>query len=182
MTQSSKTAQFIRLFERERRPGDLVFAVVFFGFATFLLAVMPFQTIWAADTALYAQPRLWPAVSIGGMAIFGGLHWFSSASSPRIDGRWAEVWLWIRSFEYGVWFLAYVAITPIIGYLLATILLGVLLMLRVGLRSPKALLCMSFTGFIIVLIFKSILHVNLPGGAIYELLPTTWRSFMLTYF
>ena len=43
---SSRTEQFIRLFHRERRPGDLVFAVVFFAFSAFLGASLRTQTIW----------------------------------------------------------------------------------------------------------------------------------------
>ena len=34
----------------------------------------------------------------------------------------------------------------------------------------------------VVVIFKTLLQVKVPGGAIYELLPTALRSFFLTYF
>lgn len=180
--ESSHTAQFIRLFHRERRQGDLVFAVVFFAFSAFLVASLGSQTIWAEGTALYAQPRFWPAVSLGGMTFFAALHWVGSALSPRIRGRWREVWLWVRSVEYAGWFLGYVLLVPILGYLIATLLTGAVLMIRVGYRSLAAICGMIATTFIIVLIFKSTLKVNLPGGAIYEYLPTAWRSFMLTYF
>jgi len=33
-----------------------------------------------------------------------------------------------------------------------------------------------------VVIFKSLLQVKVPGGAIYEFLPNVMRSFFLTYF
>ena len=178
----SRTAQFISLFHRERRKGDLVFAIVFFVFSAVLVASIRSQTIWVEGTDFYAQPRFWPAVSLGGMTLFAALHWIGSALSPRIHGRWQEVWLWARSIEYAGWFLAYVLLVPILGYLLATLLTGALLMIRVGYRSLTAIGGMVLTAFVIVLIFKTTLKVNLPGGAIYEYLPTAWRSFMLTYF
>ena len=36
--------------------------------------------------------------------------------------------------------------------------------------------------FAIVVIFKAFLQVKIPGGGIYEALPSALRSFMLTYF
>ncbi|MEY1556163.1 tripartite tricarboxylate transporter TctB family protein [Yoonia sp. R2331] len=179
---SSRTTQFVRLFHRERRRGDLVFAVVFLVFSAFMFASMGSQTIWAEGTALYAQPRFWPAVSLAGMTFFATLHWIGSALSPRLPGRWQEIWLWARSVEYAAWFLGYVLLVPFLGYLIATLLAGAALMIRVGYRSFAAIGGMILTNFIIVLTFKSTLKVNLPGGAIYEYLPTAWRSFMLTYF
>lgn len=180
--ENSRTAQFIRLFHRERRPGDLVFAVIFFALSAFLVASIRSQTIWDEGTNFYAQPRFWPALSLGGMTFFAALHWISSASSPRILGRWREVWLWARSLEYAAWFLGYVLLAPILGYLIATLLAGAVLMVRVGYRNVAAIATMMLTTFVIVLIFKTTLRVNLPGGAIYEYLPTALRSFMLTYF
>jgi hypothetical protein len=38
------------------------------------------------------------------------------------------------------------------------------------------------TGLFIVLIFKTFLEVKIPGGAIYEFLPNTLRSFMILNF
>jgi len=38
------------------------------------------------------------------------------------------------------------------------------------------------TGLSIVLIFKTFLEVKIPGGAIYEFLPNTLRSFMILNF
>ena len=180
--QPSRTAQVISLFHRERRKGDLVFAVAFFVFSALLLASLGSQTIWAEGTDFYAQPRFWPAVSLAGMTFFAALHCVGSASSPRIQGRWREVWRWACSLEYAAWFLGYVVLVPLLGYLIATLLTGAVLMFRVGYRRLGAIGGMVLTTFVIVLIFKTTLKVNLPGGAIYEYLPTAWRSFMLTHF
>ena len=169
-------------FKRYRRPGDIVFSLVFLAFTLFLLSQIGEQTVWKKGTKLFAQPSFWPAISLGCMSLFAVLHLLGSLASPRIHGRWAEVRLWARSLEYVVWFLIYVATVPVIGYLLATILFAVLLSYRLGYRSLKWGFVAALTGFAIVLLFKTFLQVKVPGGQIYEYLPDGWRSFMLVYF
>lgn len=132
-----KTAQ--ELFKRERRPGDLVFAVVFLAFALFLLWNLPTQVPWADGTSLAAQPALWPTVSILGMVVFGTFHFIGSVCSPRIDGRWSEVWLWLRAVEFGGWFLGYVLVLSLLGYLPASLVFAVALTVRLGYRSRMAI-------------------------------------------
>ena len=95
-------------FKRYRRPGDLVFAIVFFLFSAFLLSQLGEQTVWKKGTKLFAQPAFWPAISLGLMTLFAAFHWLGSAVSPRIDGRLPEIWLWVRSLEFVAWFLLYV--------------------------------------------------------------------------
>lgn len=173
---------FQDLFKRYRRPGDLVFAVVFLLFSALMLSQIGEQTVWKKGTKLFAQPSFWPAVSLGAMTFFAFLHWISSAVSPRIRGRRHEIWLWLRSLEFVLWFLVYVRLVPQIGYLLATVLFAVCLAFRMGYRSPKWVVISVVTGFLVVLVFKTFLQVKVPGGAIYEYLPTEMRSFMLTNF
>lgn len=170
------------LFKRYRRPGDLVFAVAFLFFSALLLSQLGEQTVWKKGTKLFAQPAFWPAVSLSAMTFFALLHWVGSAVSPRIEGRWQEVWLWIRSVEFVGWFLAYVRLVSYLGYLLATILFAVCLAVRLGYRTAKWVALAAASGFLIVLVFKTFLQVKVPGGAIYEYLPTALRSFMLTNF
>ena len=63
----------------------------------------------------------------------------------------------------------------------ATILFGLLLAVRTGYRSIKTYLSVVVLSVVIVVVFKGFLQVKIPGGAIYEYLPTALRSFMLTY-
>jgi len=170
------------MFKRYRRPGDLVFAAVFLLFAILLLSQLGDQTVWKKGTKLFAQPRFWPAVSLGFMTLFAALHLLGSLVSPRIDGRWQEVGFWLRAAEFVLWFLVYVALVPVIGYLLATILFMGALAMRLGYRSPAWLIISTLSAVAIVLIFKTFLQVKIPGGQVYEFLPTALRSFMLTYF
>lgn len=170
------------LFKRYRRPGDLVFAVIFMMFALFLLINLDGQTTWVKRTKLVAQPAFWPMVSVWLMALFAALHLLGSVVSPRIPGRLAEVAFWLKSLEYVGWFLIYVICVPYAGYLIATIVFTVLLAIRLGYRTPKSMGAAAAAGFLIVVLFKSFLQVKVPGGKIYEVLPEGLRAFMLTYF
>ena len=89
---------------------------------------------------------------------------------------------WLLAFEYFAWFMLYVYATPVIGYLAATVLFLVALTFRVGYRDKRMTIAAVATGFAIVLIFKSFLGVKIPGGAVYESLPDTLRSFMIINF
>lgn len=171
-----------QFFKRDRRCGDLVFAILFLAFSVFLLANIGEQTKWVSGTKIVSQPSFWPAISLGGMTLFGVLHLLGSALSPRINGRLKEVGFWLRSLEYAVWFLAYVWLVPIIGYLPATLIFMPLMVFRAGYREKHLLLASIIVGFLIVVVFKSFLSVKIPGGMIYEYLPDAIRSFMLINF
>jgi hypothetical protein len=169
------------LFKRYRRPGDIVFAWIVVIATVFLLSQIADQTAWRNGGKLFAQPRFWPAVSLGGMAVFAALHLLGSALSERIYGRWQEVWYWIASLEYAGWFIAYAAAVPYAGYLPTTVFFAVTLSLRVGYRRLSTLMIAALSGVVIVVLFKTMLKVNLPSGLIYETLPDGLRQIMLTY-
>ncbi|WP_172291919.1 tripartite tricarboxylate transporter TctB family protein [Pseudoruegeria sp. HB172150] len=179
----SRLKTFQDLFKRYRRPGDMVFALAFFLFALFLLVNLPMQTTWVEKrTQLFAQPAFWPAISLVAMTFFAGLHLLGAVVSERIPGRLAEVLYWLRSLEYAAWFMAYVLLVPVIGYLLATILFCGTLSFRLGYRSPQWLLASTVFAVAVVVLFKSFLQVKIPAGAIYDALPPgAFRSFMMTY-
>ena len=170
------------LFKRDRRCGDLVFAVIFLMCSALLLSQIGEQVVWSKRGKFFAQPGFWPTVSLIGMTFFALLHLIGSALSPRIDGRLKEVGLWLRSLEYVAWFLLYVWLVPIVGYLPMTVLFIPLLTFRSGYRSKKLLIIGALIGFLIVVIFKTFLEVKIPGGSFYEYLPDALRSFMLLNF
>ena len=170
------------LFQRYRRPGDIVFAWLVLGFSLFLLAQIFAQTAYKPNGKLFAQPRFWPAVSLLGMSGFALFHLIGSLLSERIQGRWREVLLWISSLEYAAWFILYAVLVPWAGYLPSTVLFSVLLVLRAGYRSKTALICALASALVIVVLFKTFLQVKLPAGRVYELLPDGLRQIMLTYF
>lgn len=175
-----KTLQ--NLFKRYRRPGDIVFAWFVFLVSIFLLSQIMDQTTWKSGNKLFAQPRFWPAVSLGGMVMFAGFHLLGSALSERIHGRWQEVWLWMRALEYAAWFIGYASAVPYTGYLLTTVAFAVALTLRAGYRRPFVVISAAVSAVVIVVLFKTLLQVNLPSGLIYDYLPDGLRQIMLTYF
>lgn len=175
-----KTLQ--ELFKRYRRPGDKVFAFVFFMFALFLLTQLPHETDWIAErTKWFAQPRLWSAVGLFGMVLFGGLHLISTWISPRIPGRWKEVGFWLQSFEFVLYFLIYVAAVPQLGYLPSTILFCLFLAVRTGFRAPDMLLWSVAFGAVTAIFFRGFLEVKIPAGALYQHLPEFLRGIALIY-
>jgi hypothetical protein len=169
------------LFKRYRRPGDIVFAWAFLILSVFLLSQLGTQAPWKSGGKTFSQPAFWPTVAVIAMTFFASLHLLSSFLSPRLVGRWAEIWAWVRSLEYAGWFMAYVYLVPQLGYLPMTMAFALLLGLRAGYRSLKVLGSLVLLGIVIVIVFKGFLQVKIPGGAIYEYLPNALRSFFLTY-
>ena len=162
-------------------PGGLLFAALFLAFSLFLLSQLGAETKFSAKGKLFAQPAFWPAVGVFGMVFFGALHVITRRRAD-IAAELAEGAVWLRPFEYLVWFMAYVTAAPQIGYLAATVIFMVLMALRAGYRSARMLIAAALTGLAIVLIFKTFLQVKIPGGAIYEALPDAIRNFMIVNF
>lgn len=169
-------------FRRQRRPGDFFFACLFLAFALFLLVNVGGQSAWKAGGKTVAQARFWPAISLGGMVLFAGLHLIGSAVSPREFGRWREVGRWVLSMEFAVWFIAYAALVPFIGYLPSTLLVSVILVVRSGYREPSLLVTTVVLSVLIVGVFRGLLQVKLPSGAIYDYLPDGIRQIFYIYF
>lgn len=178
----SKTKTLQDLFKRYRRPGDLLFALSFLLIATFLVVNIPYQTTWVERTKTYAQPAFWPTISLAVMFVFSAAHLIGALVSPRIVGRFKEFMFWVRSVEFALWFMLFVWIVPIVGYLPSSIFLCTSLSYRLGYRSLKWMLTSAMFGSLVVVIFRGFLHVKIPAGKLYELLPSgVVRSFIMTY-
>jgi len=163
------------------KPATLIFALLFVLASVVLLSQLGTQTIWSSGKHLTAQPRFWPSVGLIMMLGFGGLHLWQTRSTPRA-GSLGEVILWLRGLEYVAWFIGYVFLVPILGYLPASILIAVALVLRLGLWSLRWIGFAILLAFGIVVVFRVLLRVNVPGGAVYHWLPSGLSNFMLTYF
>lgn len=170
------------MFKRERRPGDLVFAIAFVAIALALAFALPTQAPFLADTKFVAQPGFWPLVAVTMMVVFGAINLLTSINSPRIFGRAREVWFWLRSLEFVGWFYLYVLVIPLLGYLPTSVLFVPLLCFRLGYRSKAILGHGVLFAIAVVLIFKTGLGVALPAGQIYNLLPDAMRNFFIVYF
>ena len=199
------------LFAVRRRPGDLFFAAVLFILALFLLSRLPFETRWFNRIALPLQPRFWPAVVLGTFAFFSGLYLLQSllawnktvrrpsatqaetpaiphsdsgiARRPRQRSPLAgELLRWLRPLEFALYFVAYAASIPWLGYLLSTAAFMPLLGLRTGIRSLSGLGLLAGLSIGIVLVFKTGLEVRMPPGALYDLFPPQVRNFLIRNF
>lgn len=162
--------------------GQLLFALVFVVVALLLLSQLGVETKWAKKTKFFAQPRFWPAVSVGGMVLFGGLHLWKLPVRRFNRPDFIEWRIWFFAIEYVLWFLAYVMVVPRLGYLPTTLVFVPLMLWRVGYSDRRILWAGAAFSVAVVLLFKSFLQVKIPGGAIYEMLPGALRSFFIINF
>ncbi len=162
-----------------RTHGQLVFAGLFAGLALFLVLSYPGQTTWLAKTKWAGQPGLWPAVGAGGMLLFALLHMVRLRPMRVRAADRAESRRWLCDFEYALWFLIYVWAVPRIGYIFASLIFVPLLSWRLGYRSVLVLILSAGFAVAVVLLFKGVLDVKIPGGALYDSFPDAIRTFFI---
>jgi len=173
--------------ERERRfvgprRGQLAFALAFVVLSMLLLSQIGDQTRWVEKTKLVAQPRFWPAVGLIGMVVLGGFYLKSLPWRRLTVADRAELRKWVSVLEYAAWFMIYVWLVPLVGYLPVTMIFVPALAWRMGYRS-RAMMAISVAfAVIVVVLFKSFLSVKIPGAASYEYLPGALRSFFILNF
>ena len=165
--------------------GLRVFALVA---SVSLLTQIDAQTKWIKRVDLTMQPRLWPilalvlmVVSALAMCVVG----FRKLRSNQVQSALSERSLlleWWLPLEYSLWFLAYVYVVGLAGYLLATLGFMLVLTYRAGFREKLWFGWAVVVGLTVVLSFRTALQVRLPSGQLYEFLPPEFRNFMITYF
>ncbi len=88
-----------------------------------------------------------------------------------------------EAIEFVAYFIVYTLAVPVVGYLLATLVLGTYLTWRLGYRSARWLATGMVSSFAIVLVFRTFLQIKTPVSIwLYDQLPAAARAFMLTYF
>jgi len=94
-----------------------------------------------------------------------------------------ELTQWARALEYVAWFVAYTLLVPVLGYLVATLLLGTALPWRLGYRGFRWMgICLA-ASFAIVLVFRTALQIRTPVNIwLYDLLPQRVETFMQVWF
>lgn len=184
MNPDDETRDIADIAQPRHHRAEIVFRAAAFCFALFLLARLPEETTWVAGQRWTAQPAFWPAVSIAGMTLFGAFEIVFSWRRNRV-GRGetilGEIGMWVRTAEFALWFMAYVFLVPLAGYLPTTLFLAIALAVRLGYRDGRAMLAAVIVGLATVIVFKGLLSVKIPGGAVYELLPPVLRNFMILY-
>lgn len=162
--------------------GQSLFAIVFLVAAVLLLWQLGDQTLWAKRTKLFAQPRFWPAVAIGGMVLFGGLHLWKLPRLRILRADFEEWKIWFFAIEWVLWFLGYVILVPVIGYLPVSMVFLPILVWRIGYRDRAMIWISVAFAVAVVLLFKTFLDVKIPGASAYEHLPATLRSVFILNF
>lgn len=168
-------------FPEGRKRGEILFSALMILLGGILLAALPWQTTWLDGRDLAAQPRLWPALSLGGVILFAAMHFALRLQAARTPGRWREGLAWLLSLEYIAYYMVYVWAIPVIGYLLATICFCIGLTYRVGYRGNALWVALLFALFV-VLTFKTGFNVKIPAGAIYEYAPESIQYMLIRYF
>ena len=167
--------------EKIPQRGEFYFAAIFLAATVLLLSHIGTETSWVKGTKLFAQPRFWPSVGLIAMTVFGLLFFLKSVFSKRNENNLDEIVIWLKSLEYTLWFMIYVFVVPLLGYLPSTLIFVCALTLRAGYREKSILIVSGVTGVVIVVIFKGFLSVRIPGGYLYEFFPDAIRNFMILY-
>ncbi|MCF4099309.1 tripartite tricarboxylate transporter TctB family protein [Maritalea mediterranea] len=164
-------------------------ALVWFGVCTFLVAIflasqLGTQAKFFDNMRLERQPGLWSAIGIVGMLFFGFFQmlqfWFHR-NGLQAPGFVSEAMIWLKAGEYVLWFMVYVSLVPLVGYLPTTVGFLLLMTWRLGYRQRRFYGLAVLAGVLIVVVFKSFLQVKIPGAALYEYLPSAVRSFAILY-
>lgn len=183
MSDPSEIHQPTDLQRIRHHPAEIVFGFLAFLIAVLLAALLPRETTWIKGLFVLEQPVLWPFISIAGMLIFGAFELFWAWRRRAADRRAvpAEVLEWLKAVEFALWFLVYVWLVPVVGYLPTTMLFCVVLTARLGYRGVRVYAAAVLTAVVTVVVFKSLLAVKIPGGDFYQYLPAAIRNFMIVY-
>ena len=164
--------------------AELFFALMLTAGSVLLLSLIGDQIKYFSSKPFFKQPGLWTSIGLVGMVLSGILYsltlWLGKSRLPKKNQSLInELLVWMRSVEYLIWFMAYVLAVPWAGYLSATVVLGVLLTFRLGYKEQKYYTAIVATAIAIVVIFKSLLLVKIPGGALYDFFPDAIRNFLI---
>ncbi|WP_138069669.1 tripartite tricarboxylate transporter TctB family protein [Sulfitobacter sp. EhC04] len=167
---------------RTRVAGQAVFILGALGLSLLLLSQITTQTVWIEDAKSFpAQPRFWPGVAIAMMVTSFGLHLLlmRRRRPDRLD--WVEARRWLEPLEYVLWFMAYVFLVPVAGFLPMSLIFACALTWRLGYRDAGYFWVAALFAVCTVALFKGLLGVKIPGAAVYDALPGTLRSFFILY-
>lgn len=178
----SEQRKIQQLVELQQHPAQWIFATMLLVGSLILLSQLGEQAKFPASKPFVSQPGFWPAISLSGMTFFAACFLYSSWKNRAPDGTASaasEVLAWFKVIEYPLWFLTYVWVVPLAGYLLSSLIFPVLMCWRLGYRDKRFYGIALIVSFSVVVIFKSLLEVKIPGGEIYNYLPEALRNFMI---
>lgn len=167
---------------KTRTAGQTLFVIGAFALSLLLLSQITTQTVWIENSKSFAaQPRFWPGVALSMMVLSFALHLILMRRRRPDLQDWTEARRWLEPLEYVLWFMAYVFLVPIIGFLPMSVLFACALTYRLGYRGTGYQVLAALFAVMMVILFKGLLGVKIPGAAIYEGLPAVVRSFFILY-
>ena len=168
--------------QQSNETGQRIFAICVLLIAVTLLFFADTELKWKKNADFHKQPGFWSIIALSGMVVFSAMQlllppW--KLEKPEFF-RWKS-WLqeWFGPVEFAIYFLIYVWLVPKIGYLPATLVVFPLLILRAGYRERRFYVYSWIVGIAVVVLFKSILQVKIPGGEIYAIFPESIRNFLI---
>ena len=164
--------------------GQWLFSLCAFALVLFLFASIPFQTSFFDNVPWYKQPRIWPGIAIVGMLIAGIGHFFTLrkfSEPPETLPFSKDLQLTAKALEISLWFILYIFAVGALGYLPSSIAFALFMCWRMEYKSWRFYLYALLLAIAIVAIFKGILQVRIPGGDLYDFLPTDLQRFAKTY-
>jgi len=195
--QKDKKFKVENLFEFKRVTGDLTLSIIFLVLVSFLLISFNTESGW--DGRELSQKRVgkilkqqWvgPLICMVVLVPATIYNLYQSIIQLNINKRLKmpsrtkyELFQWLKSLEFIVYFLIYTNIITIFGYLISTVIFAIFLTTRLGYRSLEWILRSAIAAFIIVIIFRSILQIKTPVNIwLYKFLPQNFEVFMKIYF
>ncbi len=175
---------------QDSAPGRTILALFFLVFGAGGLALMPFQTrIAPGDEGWFTQPWLMPLLTLGLLTAVSLIYtvrlWRdrNNAIAALTGGTLAgELWMWLRSAEFFLWYVAYIIALGVVGYGFSTFVFIAGLGYRIGLRQPKWLLAALAASIAMTLLFRLGLEIWVPPADLYDILPKSVGIFLQQYF
>ena len=185
------------LFKFQRGRADLLFSALILGMALLLLLTFFDQSGWADRDLpqkrlgkVLKQPWIGPVIALLILvpAALGNLG--LSLRRALLDRRKHrpnktryEVVQWLRAIEFIVYFIIYTRSIEIVGYLIATVIFAMLMVLRLGYRSWRWVGIAAGVSFLSVVFFRTLLQIKTPVNIwLYNQLPEGLERFMKVYF
>ena len=185
------------LFKFQRGRADLLLSALILGMALLMLLTFFDQSGWADRDLpqkrlgkVLKQPWIGPVIALLILvpAALGNLG--LSLRRALLDRRKHrpnktryEVVQWLRAIEFIVYFIIYTRSIEIVGYLIATVIFAMLMVVRLGYRSWRWVGIAAGVSFLSVVFFRTLLQIKTPVNIwLYNQLPEGLERFMKVYF
>jgi hypothetical protein len=177
--------------QQANRLESLALTLIFAAISVGLLAAIGVATRpGPASAGWWTRPWLAPGVALSLLVLANIVTLWRDLANLRNHPASAEEWHearariagWLRPLEFLAYFAAYLWALKHLGYFLSTAVFILLLMLRVGLRSPRWIITGALTALALTAIFRMGLNIWMPAPDLYGLFPDGMRKLLIRWF